>query len=72
MADVPEVVAKLTARRIELGISQRRVGFLSGLGTSICGYENGTHEPTLSNLLTWAHSVDCDLTLTIRPKRSGT
>lgn len=64
-----DVVAVLTARRIKLGLSQRRVGFISGLGTSICEYEAGRHAPTLPNLIVWADSVDCDVTVTVRPAR---
>lgn len=69
--DVPvagDVVATLTARRIALGLSQRRVGFASGLGTSVCEYEAGRHAPTLPNLLAWADSVGCDITVAARPK----
>lgn len=68
MSDVSKPVAVLTARRIALGLSQRRLGFLSGLGTSICQYEAGVHEPTLSSLMAWADSVGCDVTVTARPK----
>lgn len=66
MADVAEVIATLTARRIELGLSQRRVGFMSGLGTSVCEYEAGRHAPTLPKLEAWADAVDCDIAVTVR------
>lgn len=68
MPDVSTPVAVLTARRIALGLSQRRVGFISGLGTSICEYEAGTHTPTLPSLLTWADSLGCDVAVIPRPK----
>lgn len=68
MADVAEVVAVLTARRIELGLSQRRVGFMSGLGTSVCEYEAGRHAPTLPKLEAWADALDCDVAVTVRAK----
>jgi len=68
MPEVTEVVATLTGRRIELGLSQRRVGFLSGLGTSICEYEAGRHTPTLPKLVAWANAVGCDITVAVRPK----
>jgi len=68
MPDVAEAVAILTARRIKLGLSQRRVGFLSGLGTSVCEYEAGQHAPTLPNLTAWANALGCDITVTVRPK----
>jgi hypothetical protein len=63
-----DVIATLTACRIALGLSQRRVGFLSGLGTSVCEYEAGRHAPTLPKLIAWADSVGCDVTVTVRPK----
>ena len=63
-----DVVAVLTARRIELGLSQRRVGFMSGLGTSVCEYEAGRHTPTLPNLMAWADAVGCDVAVTVRTK----
>lgn len=66
-----ELVAMLAARRTELGLSQRRVGFESGLGTSICEYEAGRHSPTLPHLLSWADALDCDIAVTVRPKVGG-
>jgi len=71
MADVDlvnttELVAKLKRRRLRLGLSKRRVGFLSGLGTSVGEYEAGRHTPTLPNLVAWANALDCDITVTIR------
>lgn len=67
MPEVAKVVAVLTARRIELGLSQRRVGFLSGLGTSVCEYEAGRHAPTLPKLEAWADAVGCDIAVMVRP-----
>jgi len=63
-----ELVAMLAARRTKLGLSQRRVGFASGLGTSVCEYEAGRHAPTLPNLLAWADALGCDIAVTVRPK----
>jgi hypothetical protein len=63
-----EIVAALAARRRELGLSQRRVGFVSGLGTSVCEYEAGRHTPTLPKLLAWADALGCDIAVTARPK----
>jgi hypothetical protein len=67
-AVVGDVVGTLTARRIALGLSQRRLGFVSGLGTSVCEYEAGRHAPTLPKLIAWADAVGCDITVTVRPK----
>lgn len=71
LINTADVVAKLKARRVKLGMSQRRVGFNSGLGTSICEYEAGNHAPTLPNLLAWADALGCDITVTVRPKAGG-
>jgi hypothetical protein len=66
--EVVGLVEILRQRRIKLGLSQRRVGFMSGLGTSICEYEAGRHAPTLPNLVAWANAVGCDITVAVRPK----
>jgi hypothetical protein len=66
-----DLVAVLTARRIALGLSQRRVGFISGLGTSVCEYEAGRHTPTLPKLVAWADSLGCDVAVAVRPKTGG-
>jgi len=66
LVNTAELVAKLKRRRIKLCLSQRRVGFLSGLGTSVGEYEAGRHTPTLTSLVAWANALDCDITVTIR------
>lgn len=68
MPDASAPVAFLRQRRIDLGLSQREVARQAKLAPSLVSdYENGRHEPTLSNLIALADALGCDVTLTVRP-----
>lgn len=69
MRNVPELVAFLRQRRINLGLSQREVaerapGFSVAL---LCGYETGRHKPSTEKLVVWADTLGCDVEFTPRP-----
>lgn len=69
MTDVPELVAALKKRRLDLGLTQREVGVRSGIGQNlICTYERGrTISPTLAKIVAWADALGCDITFAVRP-----
>jgi transcriptional regulator with XRE-family HTH domain len=69
MRDVAAPVADLKQRRLDVGMSQRQVSLRAGLAPStVSEYESGKHEPTVTNLCAWAAVLDCDLSITPRPK----
>lgn len=69
MRDVAAPVADLKQRRLDAGMSQRQVSLRAGLAPSaVSEYESGKHEPTVTNLCSWAAVLDCDLSITPRPK----
>jgi transcriptional regulator with XRE-family HTH domain len=69
MTDVPELVAALKQRRLDLGLTQREVGDRSGIGQNlICTYERGrTISPTLAKIVAWADVLGCDVAIAARP-----
>lgn len=62
-----QIAAQVTARRIELSLSQRELAELCGTTQSaIARFESGTRPPKLDTLIRIAEALDCALEVTFR------
>lgn len=58
------LIEQLRRTRMERGISQPVMGEMAGYGgPTICHWERGTYDPTLSNLANWAQALGYRLAL---------
>ena len=65
-----QIAEKVTARRGEMGLSQRELAELVGTTQSaIARLERGGRPPRIDTLLNIADALDCDLVVELRPKR---
>lgn len=64
----PDVVATLVARRKQLGLRQKDVAQLMGVGQpAVCLFEHHTKEPRLSTVMRYARAVGATVAVEIEP-----
>jgi transcriptional regulator with XRE-family HTH domain len=63
------IVGILRRERAIQGHTVRSLSTLAGIGSSapISEWENGHHEPTLTNLRRWANALGLDVALVVMP-----
>jgi DNA-binding XRE family transcriptional regulator len=65
------IADQVSARRAELGLSQRELAELTGTTQSaIARLEAGGRPPRIDTLLKIANALDCDLEVELRPRKS--
>jgi transcriptional regulator with XRE-family HTH domain len=65
-----QIADKVSARRAEMGLSQRELAELVGTTQSaIARLERGGRPPRIDTLLNIADALDCDLVVDLQPKK---